>query len=219
VLDDFDGASAALHAAAALEPVDLGARASTRRQLRVVCDARGMSSSIVDVLAMPSVLHYCGHLIRDDANAVNGVGPARRRFPRRTQRRLRLRLTRFWLRHSHRRAPARPRVSSSMPSCRSGSRSSRPYRSRPRARPGRPVFTNASNARHRSPTPPTRRMAETTRCSPTPRVSQWGTRSTAPHTSTPTQNNSRCGTGSPCTAPPVPRETSKPGASRGAPRM
>ena len=74
VLDDQDRARAALRAAAAIEPVDLAARASTRRQLRVVCAARGFPPDIVDLLAMPTVLHYCGHLIREDAHAVDGVG-------------------------------------------------------------------------------------------------------------------------------------------------
>ena len=73
VLNDADRARAALRAAAALEPVDYGARASTRRQLQVVCAARGLPADIVDVLEMPSVLHYCGHLIREDAHALDGV--------------------------------------------------------------------------------------------------------------------------------------------------
>jgi class 3 adenylate cyclase len=75
VLDDERGARAALQAAAAIEPVDFGARASTRRQLRAVCAARGLPSDIVDVLELPTVLHYCGHLIREDPHAVDGVGP------------------------------------------------------------------------------------------------------------------------------------------------
>ncbi len=75
VLHDEARARAALHAAAAIEPVDFGARASTRRQLRVVCAARGLPSDIVDVLELPSVLHYCGHLIREDAHAIDDVAP------------------------------------------------------------------------------------------------------------------------------------------------
>ncbi|MDQ1509659.1 MAG: hypothetical protein QOG50_1503 [Actinomycetota bacterium] len=80
VLDDEDRARAALHAAAAIEPVDFGARASTRRQLRVVCAERGLPSDIADVLESPSVLHYCGHLIREDAHALDGVEPHVARF-------------------------------------------------------------------------------------------------------------------------------------------
>jgi adenylate cyclase len=75
VLGDEGRARAALHAAAAIEPVDLGARASTRRQLRIVCAARGMPPDLVEILDLPSVLHYCGHLIRDDAQVMDGVGP------------------------------------------------------------------------------------------------------------------------------------------------
>lgn len=75
VLNDEARAREALRAAAALEPVDFGARASTRRQLRVVCSARGLPSDIADVLELPSVLHYCGHMINGDQDAFDGVAP------------------------------------------------------------------------------------------------------------------------------------------------
>ena len=73
VLDDADRARAALRAASTIEPVDFGARASTRRQLRVVCAARGLPPDIPDILNLPSVLHYCGHLIQDDVRALDDV--------------------------------------------------------------------------------------------------------------------------------------------------
>jgi adenylate cyclase len=73
VLGGVDQARRALRAAAALEPVDFGARAATRRQLRVVCEARGLVLDIVDLLEVPSALHYCGHLIGDDPHSFDGV--------------------------------------------------------------------------------------------------------------------------------------------------
>ena len=75
VLNDEARAREALRAAAALEPVDFGARASTRRQLRVVCVARGLAPDIADVLELPSVLHYCGHMVNGDEDAFDGVAP------------------------------------------------------------------------------------------------------------------------------------------------
>jgi adenylate cyclase len=69
VLGDEASARTALQAAAAVEPVDLGARAVTRRQLRLVCEARDLSTELVDALEVPSVVHYCGHLTSGDARA------------------------------------------------------------------------------------------------------------------------------------------------------
>jgi adenylate cyclase len=73
VLGEVDQARQALRAAAALEPVDFGARAATRRQLRVVCAARGLALDIADLLELPSALHYCGHLINGDPHSLDGV--------------------------------------------------------------------------------------------------------------------------------------------------
>ncbi len=73
VLGEVDQARQALRAAAALEPVDFGARAATRRQLRVVCAARGMALDVADLLEVPSALHYCGHLINGEPHSLEGV--------------------------------------------------------------------------------------------------------------------------------------------------
>jgi class 3 adenylate cyclase len=52
---------------------DLAARASTRRQLRLVCAARGLDPSVLAPLAPPTVIHYTGHMI-----STSGAGG---RFP------------------------------------------------------------------------------------------------------------------------------------------
>jgi adenylate cyclase len=41
---------------------DIAARASTRRQLALICDVLDIDPSVLDALSVPVVLHYCGHL-------------------------------------------------------------------------------------------------------------------------------------------------------------
>jgi adenylate cyclase len=63
VLGDNAGAVGALATAATGARDDLGARATTRRQLRYLCNATGVDPApIVDVLTQPEVVHYCGHM-------------------------------------------------------------------------------------------------------------------------------------------------------------
>lgn len=63
VLSDTDGAIAALTTAAVGGKDDLGAHATTRRQLRFLCHAVGADPEpILEVLAQPNVVHYCGHM-------------------------------------------------------------------------------------------------------------------------------------------------------------
>ena len=42
---------------------DLAARAATRRQLRMICSARGINDDVLDPLASPTVINYTGHMI------------------------------------------------------------------------------------------------------------------------------------------------------------
>jgi class 3 adenylate cyclase len=63
LLGQVDEARAALIRAAALRGDDEGAVATTRRQLRLVCDATGIDAKVLDVLTGRAVVHYCGHLI------------------------------------------------------------------------------------------------------------------------------------------------------------
>jgi hypothetical protein len=58
-----DAARAALERAAALHGGDYGALATTRRQLRLICDYLGLDSSLLSALAGPRVVHFCGHRI------------------------------------------------------------------------------------------------------------------------------------------------------------
>lgn len=66
LLDEVPAAGAALERAAALHAGDYGAVATTRRQLRLVCDERGIDSEILARLAGPRVVHYCGHRLDAD---------------------------------------------------------------------------------------------------------------------------------------------------------
>lgn len=63
VLGDTAGAMTALATAAVGAQDDLGAHTTTRRQLRYLCNATGVDPEpIVEVLAQPDVVHYCGHM-------------------------------------------------------------------------------------------------------------------------------------------------------------
>jgi len=67
LLGDVAAAQSALERAAALHGEDYGAVATTRRQLRLVCEHAGVDPAFLSVLAGPRVVHYCGHRItRDD---------------------------------------------------------------------------------------------------------------------------------------------------------
>ena len=70
VLGDRDGAVEALNTAVAGARDDLGARATTRRQLRLLCQAIQFDPApILEALAQPEVLHYCGHMTAPDGTA------------------------------------------------------------------------------------------------------------------------------------------------------
>ncbi|HKB56233.1 MAG TPA: adenylate/guanylate cyclase domain-containing protein [Lacunisphaera sp.] len=63
VLGDSAGAVTALATAAVGAQDDLGAHATTRRQLRFLCHAVGVDPKpVVEVLAQPEVVHFCGHM-------------------------------------------------------------------------------------------------------------------------------------------------------------
>ena len=62
VLGDITTARNALERAAKAGQ-HLAARAATRRQLRMICSARGISDDVLDPLASPTVIHYTGHMI------------------------------------------------------------------------------------------------------------------------------------------------------------
>ncbi len=70
LLGDAERARAALARAAQLHGGDHSAVATTRRQLRLVCELTGIDPAILTVLAGPRVVHYCGHRV-----APEGDGP------------------------------------------------------------------------------------------------------------------------------------------------
>lgn len=63
LLGDVEAGRAALARAAARHEGDYAALATTRRQLRLVCEATGIDAGLLAELAGPTVVHYCGHLI------------------------------------------------------------------------------------------------------------------------------------------------------------
>ena len=65
LLGDADGAHAALERAAARHEGDYGALATTRRQLRLVCELMGLDPGVLAPLAGPSVIHFCGHRLAE----------------------------------------------------------------------------------------------------------------------------------------------------------
>src|SRR5205085_3418682 len=72
ILRDLAAARDALSRAAAAS-TDLAARATTRRQLRLICTALGIDLGVLDALAPPAVICYSGHIITPPG--------ARGRFP------------------------------------------------------------------------------------------------------------------------------------------
>jgi class 3 adenylate cyclase len=63
VLGEVEAARTALRAAANSSDRDFSAVATTRRQLRRVCEARRIKTEVLDTLLNPAVIHYAGHLI------------------------------------------------------------------------------------------------------------------------------------------------------------
>jgi hypothetical protein len=74
LLDNVDAALAALERAATLHAGDYAAMATTRRQLRLVCEQRGIDQEVLAPLAGPRVVHYCGHRLAPAG--ANGAFPA-----------------------------------------------------------------------------------------------------------------------------------------------
>lgn len=63
ILGDSAGAVDALATTAGAHHDDHGAQATTRRQVRFLCDALGINPEpIVGVLVQPEVVHFCGHM-------------------------------------------------------------------------------------------------------------------------------------------------------------
>jgi class 3 adenylate cyclase len=73
LLGEIQDAQAELERAAALHRRDHGALASTRRQLRTICDVAGLDVRVLDALKGPEVVHFCGHRL--------DLGHAAGRFP------------------------------------------------------------------------------------------------------------------------------------------
>jgi len=77
LLGDVEAAREALARAAAAHGGDYGAVATTRRQVRLVCEATGIDEDVLTTISGPGVVHYCGHLIgRFPAEAEDSVSKA-----------------------------------------------------------------------------------------------------------------------------------------------
>lgn len=62
ILGDIDAAGSALRSAARATGRNFSSIAATRRQLKLVCAARGISTQVLEVISVPSVIYYAGHL-------------------------------------------------------------------------------------------------------------------------------------------------------------
>jgi class 3 adenylate cyclase len=74
ILGEVDAAGDALVQAALRHESDFAALATTRRQLRLICELQHIDSAVLELLAGPSVAHYCGHRIA--APGADGRFPA-----------------------------------------------------------------------------------------------------------------------------------------------
>ncbi len=63
LMGNESGARAAIEVAGALAGDDFGALATTRRQLRLICDLIDIDPALISPLAGPAVAHFCGHRI------------------------------------------------------------------------------------------------------------------------------------------------------------
>jgi tetratricopeptide (TPR) repeat protein len=63
LLGRLDATGAALERAAERHGGDYGALATTRRQLRVICEILGVDQAVLTPLAGPGVVYFCGHRI------------------------------------------------------------------------------------------------------------------------------------------------------------
>ena len=63
LLGDLAAAREALEDAAARHGDDYGALATTRRQLRTICEVQGTDPALLSSLAGPAIVHFCGHRI------------------------------------------------------------------------------------------------------------------------------------------------------------
>jgi len=63
VRGEVEQARAALELAATVNAGDFGALATTRRQLRMICETAGIDTDILSAVAGPTVVHFCGHRI------------------------------------------------------------------------------------------------------------------------------------------------------------
>jgi len=63
LIENEAGARAAIERAAALAGDDFGALATTRRQLRLICEMIDTDPILISPLAGPAVAHFCGHRI------------------------------------------------------------------------------------------------------------------------------------------------------------
>lgn len=76
LLGDTAAAAGALDAAAARVGSDFGALATTRKQLRLICEAEGIDRELLTPLAGPAVAFYCGHIIGGDGRGARFAAAA-----------------------------------------------------------------------------------------------------------------------------------------------
>ena len=76
LLGDEAAAAAALERAAQRHEGDYVGLASTRRQLRLLCELTGTTTDVLAPLAGPAVVHFCGHRIAENGRFPSSSEPA-----------------------------------------------------------------------------------------------------------------------------------------------
>jgi Adenylate and Guanylate cyclase catalytic domain len=72
--DERAAARDALELAASLHERDYAALATTRRQLRMICEVKGIDPELLAPLSGPGVVHFCGHRIEEGDRAQFAAG-------------------------------------------------------------------------------------------------------------------------------------------------
>ena len=63
LLDDTEQAQQHLAISGGIDAVDYATRTTTRKQLKLICEAKGIGGEILDAIQVPGVLYFAGHII------------------------------------------------------------------------------------------------------------------------------------------------------------
>lgn len=63
LLGEFEQAEEHVRRAGGIEAVDYATRTTTRKQLKLICESKGLDGSVLDAIRIPGVLYFAGHII------------------------------------------------------------------------------------------------------------------------------------------------------------